>query len=141
MFAKDSGLLQGTLELLVGALRRQAGHDRPGLQELGGVVAEAARLGCAAARAWDLVPVRRQRLLAGPPCPRVCVENEPLGRLAVEKADGEPVFDTPLARALTDAGFRPTARGLRLRGRDPAPHTAEELWHMLGHAEGIDKAS
>jgi hypothetical protein len=26
------------------------------------------------------------------------------------------VFDTPLARALTEAGFRPTARGLRLRG-------------------------
>src|SRR5215208_5006930 len=39
-----------------------------------------------------------------------------LGRLAVEKADGETVFDTPLARALTEAGFRPTARGLRLRG-------------------------
>ncbi|MFL6266399.1 MAG: DEAD/DEAH box helicase, partial [Actinomycetes bacterium] len=39
-----------------------------------------------------------------------------LGRLAVEKADGETVFDSPLARALTEAGFRPTARGLRLRG-------------------------
>jgi ATP-dependent Lhr-like helicase len=39
-----------------------------------------------------------------------------LGRLAVERADGEPVFDSPLARALTEAGFRPTARGLRLRG-------------------------
>jgi ATP-dependent Lhr-like helicase len=38
-----------------------------------------------------------------------------LGRLAVERADGEPVFDSPVARALTDAGFRPTARGLRLR--------------------------
>jgi len=38
-----------------------------------------------------------------------------LGRLAVEKADGETVFDSPLARALTEAGFRPTARGLRLR--------------------------
>jgi ATP-dependent Lhr-like helicase len=39
-----------------------------------------------------------------------------LGRLAVEKADGETVFDSPLARALTEAGFRPTSRGLRLRG-------------------------
>jgi ATP-dependent Lhr-like helicase len=38
-----------------------------------------------------------------------------LGRLAVERADGEPVFDSPVARALTDAGFRPTTRGLRLR--------------------------
>jgi ATP-dependent Lhr-like helicase len=46
----------------------------------------------------------------------LAVRDGALGRLAVEKADGEPVFDTPLARALTDAGFRPTARGLRLRG-------------------------
>ena len=46
----------------------------------------------------------------------LAVRDGALGRLAVERADGEPVFDTPLARALTDAGFRPTARGLRLRG-------------------------
>jgi ATP-dependent helicase Lhr and Lhr-like helicase len=44
------------------------------------------------------------------------VRDGALGRLAVEKADGGTVFDTPLARALTEAGFRPTARGLRLRG-------------------------
>ena len=30
--------------------------------------------------------------------------------------DGETVHDTPLARALQSAGFRPTPRGLRLRG-------------------------
>ena len=38
-----------------------------------------------------------------------------LGKLSVEKADGEPVLDAPFAGALMDAGFRPTSRGLRLR--------------------------
>jgi ATP-dependent helicase Lhr and Lhr-like helicase len=39
-----------------------------------------------------------------------------LGRLTVERADGEAVYDSPLAHALEEAGFRPTPRGLRLRG-------------------------
>jgi ATP-dependent Lhr-like helicase len=39
-----------------------------------------------------------------------------LGRLTVERADGSTVYDSPLARALESAGFRPTPRGLRLRG-------------------------
>ena len=39
-----------------------------------------------------------------------------LGRLTVERADGETVYDSPLAHALETAGFRPTPRGLRLRG-------------------------
>ncbi|PZS27567.1 MAG: ATP-dependent helicase, partial [Pseudonocardiales bacterium] len=38
-----------------------------------------------------------------------------LGKLAVERADGERVADTVLAEALEAAGFRPTPRGLRLR--------------------------
>jgi ATP-dependent Lhr-like helicase len=38
-----------------------------------------------------------------------------LGRLTVERADGEAVFDTPVARALAEAGFRPSTKGLRLR--------------------------
>ena len=38
-----------------------------------------------------------------------------LGKLSVERADGEPVLDAPFAGALMDAGFRPTSRGLRLR--------------------------
>jgi ATP-dependent Lhr-like helicase len=46
----------------------------------------------------------------------LAVRDGALGRLAVEKADGGTVFDSPLARVLTEAGFRPTARGLRLRG-------------------------
>ena len=46
----------------------------------------------------------------------LAVRDGALGRVAVERADGEAVFDSPLARALTDAGFQATARGLRLRG-------------------------
>jgi ATP-dependent Lhr-like helicase len=38
-----------------------------------------------------------------------------LGRLAVERADGHEVFDTPLARMLSEAGFSLSPRGLRLR--------------------------
>jgi ATP-dependent Lhr-like helicase len=46
----------------------------------------------------------------------LAVRDGALGRLAVEKADGEAVLDSPLAQALTAAGFRPSARGLRLQG-------------------------
>jgi ATP-dependent Lhr-like helicase len=38
-----------------------------------------------------------------------------LGRLSVERADGEAVLDTPFARVLLEAGFRLSPRGLRLR--------------------------
>lgn len=38
-----------------------------------------------------------------------------LGKLDVERADGEAVYDTPFARALVAAGFRPSSKGLRLR--------------------------
>ncbi|WP_283134764.1 ATP-dependent helicase [Rhizohabitans arisaemae] len=38
-----------------------------------------------------------------------------LGKLTVERADGVPVADSPLAAALEAAGFHPTPRGLRLR--------------------------
>jgi ATP-dependent helicase Lhr and Lhr-like helicase len=34
----------------------------------------------------------------------------------VERADGSGVYDSPLAQALEQAGFRPTPKGLRLRG-------------------------
>jgi ATP-dependent Lhr-like helicase len=44
------------------------------------------------------------------------VRDGVLGRITVEKADGEAVRDSPLALALASAGFRPTPRGLRLRG-------------------------
>jgi ATP-dependent Lhr-like helicase len=38
-----------------------------------------------------------------------------LGRLAVERADGEAVITSALGAALESAGFHPTPRGLRLR--------------------------
>jgi ATP-dependent Lhr-like helicase len=44
------------------------------------------------------------------------VRNGALGKLTVERADGGTVHSSPLARALAEAGFRPTPRGLRLRG-------------------------
>ncbi len=44
------------------------------------------------------------------------VRDGGLGRLSVEKADGAPVADSALGHALTAAGFRPSPRGLRLRG-------------------------
>ena len=43
------------------------------------------------------------------------VRDGALGRLTVERADGLPVAETPLAAALTAAGFHPAPRGLRLR--------------------------
>jgi ATP-dependent Lhr-like helicase len=45
----------------------------------------------------------------------LAVRDGLLGRLAVERADGEAVFDTPVARALAEVGFRQSPRGLRLR--------------------------
>jgi ATP-dependent helicase Lhr and Lhr-like helicase len=44
------------------------------------------------------------------------VRGGALGRVTVERADGSGVYETPLAQALAEAGFRPTPRGLRLRG-------------------------
>ncbi|WP_261553829.1 ATP-dependent helicase [Frankia tisae] len=43
------------------------------------------------------------------------VVDGPLGRLTVEKADGEPIAASGLGTALERAGFHPTPRGLRLR--------------------------
>jgi ATP-dependent Lhr-like helicase len=45
----------------------------------------------------------------------LAVRDGILGKLAVERADGGAVLDSPLAEALQAAGFRPTPRGLRLR--------------------------
>jgi ATP-dependent Lhr-like helicase len=46
----------------------------------------------------------------------LAVRDGALGRLQVERADGAPVTLSALGDALTAAGFRPTPRGLRLRG-------------------------
>ena len=45
----------------------------------------------------------------------LAVREGALGRLSVEKADGEAVLTSALGLALETAGFRPTPRGLRLR--------------------------
>jgi ATP-dependent Lhr-like helicase len=44
------------------------------------------------------------------------VRDGALGKMQVERADGVPVAASPLGEALSAAGFRPTPRGLRLRG-------------------------
>ncbi|MDQ1712954.1 MAG: ATP-dependent helicase Lhr and Lhr-like helicase [Frankiaceae bacterium] len=46
----------------------------------------------------------------------LAVRDGSLGRLAVERTDGDFVLGTPLGAALEAAGFRPHPRGLRLRG-------------------------
>ncbi|MCA1839853.1 MAG: DEAD/DEAH box helicase [Actinomycetota bacterium] len=45
----------------------------------------------------------------------LAVRDGSLGKLAVEKADGEVVIDSPLADVLVSAGFKQTPKGLRLR--------------------------
>ena len=45
----------------------------------------------------------------------LAVRDGVLGRLSVERADGQHIFGTPLATALEHAGFVATPRGLRLR--------------------------
>ncbi|QKW34896.1 DEAD/DEAH box helicase [Actinomadura sp. NAK00032] len=45
----------------------------------------------------------------------LAVREGALGKLTVERADGESINDSPLAAALESAGFHPTPRGLRLR--------------------------
>jgi ATP-dependent Lhr-like helicase len=46
----------------------------------------------------------------------LAVRDGALGKLTVEKADGEPALSSALGAALEQAGFHPTPRGLRLRG-------------------------
>jgi ATP-dependent Lhr-like helicase len=46
----------------------------------------------------------------------LAVRDGALGKLQVERADGLPVTASALGEALEAAGFRPTPRGLRLRG-------------------------
>ena len=46
----------------------------------------------------------------------LAVRDGALGRLSVERADGSPVTGSALGDALAAAGFRPTPRGLRMRG-------------------------
>jgi ATP-dependent Lhr-like helicase len=58
-----------------------------------------------------------ERLQSAADALALAVREGALGRLTVEKADGDAVLgsDHPLARALAHAGFHATPRGLRLR--------------------------
>jgi ATP-dependent helicase Lhr and Lhr-like helicase len=57
-----------------------------------------------------------ERLAASAVALAAAVRDGALGRLTVERADGERAGgDSPLTQALEAAGFRPTPRGLRLR--------------------------
>ena len=57
------------------------------------------------------------RLQAAADALALAVRDGSLGRLAVERSDGESVLGagSPVAATLERAGFRPTPRGLRLR--------------------------
>ena len=46
----------------------------------------------------------------------LAVRDGILGKIAVERADGGTVFDSPIADKLMSAGFKLTPRGLRIRG-------------------------
>ncbi len=58
-----------------------------------------------------------ERLQSAADALALAVREGALGRLTVEKADGDPLLgsDHPLVRALAGAGFHTTPRGLRLR--------------------------
>ncbi len=55
------------------------------------------------------------RLAEGAHALAAAAQRGGLGRIAVERADGTSVLQTPLGTALAAAGFAPTPRGLRLR--------------------------
>ena len=63
-----------------------------------------------------------ERLAAGAVALAAAVRDGALGRLTVERADGERAGgDSPLTQALEAAGFRPTPRGLRIRAGHASP--------------------
>jgi ATP-dependent Lhr-like helicase len=62
--------------------------------------------------AWPLDEIRVQ---AAADALALAVREGALGRLTVERANGEPALASPLGRALEAAGFHATPRGLRLR--------------------------
>ncbi|MGQ0625704.1 MAG: ATP-dependent helicase [Sporichthyaceae bacterium] len=60
-------------------------------------------------------PVSDEMLQPAADALALSVREGALGKLTVEKADGESVLSSPLGAALQTAGFRATPRGLRLR--------------------------
>jgi ATP-dependent Lhr-like helicase len=62
--------------------------------------------------AW---PVEEIRVQAAADALALAVREGALGKLTVERTNGEPALTSPLGRALEAAGFHATPRGLRLR--------------------------
>jgi ATP-dependent Lhr-like helicase len=62
---------------------------------------------------WSALP---ERLGPAVDALALAIREGSLGKVAVERTDGDFVLGTPLGAALESAGFRPTPRGLRLRG-------------------------
>jgi ATP-dependent Lhr-like helicase len=62
--------------------------------------------------AWPMDEIRMQ---AAADALALAVREGALGRLTVERTNGEPALTSPLGRALEAAGFHATPRGLRLR--------------------------
>ena len=58
---------------------------------------------------------RRRRLGVAVDALALAVRDGSLGRITVQRADGEQVLGTSLGAALEQAGFHATPRGLRLR--------------------------
>ncbi|NEA55011.1 DEAD/DEAH box helicase [Streptomyces sp. SID13666] len=63
--------------------------------------------------AW---PDEEERLRVAADALALAVREGALGRLTVERTNGESALTSPLGRALETAGFHATPRGLRLRG-------------------------
>lgn len=62
--------------------------------------------------AWPMDEIRTQ---AAADALALAVREGALGKLTVERANGESALTSPLGRALEAAGFHATPRGLRLR--------------------------
>ncbi|GGO91558.1 Lhr family helicase [Wenjunlia tyrosinilytica] len=62
--------------------------------------------------AWETTP---ERLQAAVDALALAVREGALGKITVERANGESALTSPLGHALEAAGFHPTPRGLRLR--------------------------
>ena len=97
--------------------RTDAGH-RPG-RKAGALVVlvDGAWCSTSSAAAAPCSPGPRTSRPCSRPSTRssLAVREGHLGRLTVERADGAGVLDSPLGRALEEAGFHATPRGLRLR--------------------------
>jgi len=112
-----SGAASVSTSLSAPASKKKTGH-RPGRKAGSLVVLVDGRLTVYVERGGKTVltfgePDERELALAAQSL--ASVVRQRLGKLAVERVDGEFVLGTPLGDALRDAGFAPTPSGVRLR--------------------------